>query len=146
MIEPNLDLVLNSAEPRPSTLRCSWRRPAGVGSLPGRVLALAHQVFTTAIFSVLILGRHLPMRKWRALTTLTLGVILISNEALPRPGSSSSASGTTQLLQEQRLREFMIGMAASFGDVLLSGFASIYFEMARRPSGLRWLIRLAIRL
>merc|ERR1712167_269158 len=42
------------------------------------------KVFTTAVFSVLILGRKLHMRKWRALTTLVLGVILISNEAMPK--------------------------------------------------------------
>jgi len=82
------------------------------------------KVFTTAIFSVLILGRNVHMRKWRALTTLTLGVILISNEALPRKESGASA-----VQHEHKMREFAIGMAASFGDVLLSGFVSIYFEM-----------------
>jgi hypothetical protein len=29
----------------------------------------------------------------------------------------------------EQMRSFAIGMAASFGDVLLSGFVSIYFEM-----------------
>ena len=82
------------------------------------------KVFTTAIFSVLILGRKLHMRKWRALTTLVLGVILISNESMPKsPTSISDVAG------KERLRTFAIGMAASFGDVVLSGFVSIYFEM-----------------
>ena len=81
------------------------------------------QVFTTATFSVMILGRDLHMRKWRALTTLTLGVILISNEALPKDSH--------QGMKSRAMREFAIGMAASFGDVVLSGFASIYFEMVR---------------
>jgi drug/metabolite transporter (DMT)-like permease len=31
------------------------------------------KVFSTAMFSVTVLGRSLPWRKWRALTTLTLG-------------------------------------------------------------------------
>ena len=82
------------------------------------------KVFTTAIFSVLILQRHLAMRKWRALTTLTLGVILISNEALPRRDQNASNAQ-----HEHKMKEFAIGMAASFGDVVLSGFVSIYFEM-----------------
>jgi hypothetical protein len=42
------------------------------------------KVFTTAIFSVMILNRSLHLRKWRALLTLTLGVILISHEAMPK--------------------------------------------------------------
>jgi len=83
------------------------------------------KVFTTATFSVLILGRKLHMRKWRALSTLTLGVILISNEAMPK----SAKSGHYDLANSEELRSFAIGMAASFGDVLLSGFVSIYFEM-----------------
>lgn len=82
------------------------------------------KVFTTAIFSVLILQKQLPMRRWRALTTLTLGVILISNEALPKKDE-----GASDAQHKHKMREFAIGMAASFGDVLLSGFASIYFEM-----------------
>jgi len=85
------------------------------------------KVFTTAIFSVLILGRSLHVRKWRALVVLTLGVILISNEALPKTSSSSGGSAAA-LRDEARLRSFAIGMGASLGDVLLSGFASIYFE------------------
>ena len=39
------------------------------------------QVFSTAMFSVLVLGRSLHYRKWRALTTLTLG----TRATLPRP-------------------------------------------------------------
>eukprot|EP00967_Tisochrysis_lutea_P151209 scaffold293712_cov32-Tisochrysis_lutea.AAC.2 len=42
------------------------------------------KVFTTAIFSVVILNRRLHLRKWRALLTLTLGVVLISHEAMPK--------------------------------------------------------------
>jgi len=83
------------------------------------------KVFTTAVFSVLILGRKLHMRKWRALTTLVLGVILISNEAMPKASSSAVHDASSA----EKLRSFAIGMAASFGDVVLSGFVSIYFEM-----------------
>merc|ERR1711871_1917039 len=90
-----------------------------LGNLDASTFSIVAQmkVFTTAIFSVLILGRQLPMCRWRALTTLTLGVILISNEAFPKrdPQAHNAA-------HERKLREFAIGMAASFGDVLLSGF------------------------
>merc|ERR1719506_3150192 len=62
-----------------------------LGHLDASTFSIVAQmkVFTTAIFSVLILGRHLPLRKWRALTTLTLGVVLISNEAMPSSNSSA---------------------------------------------------------
>ena len=60
-----------------------------LGHLDASTFSIVAQmkVFTTAIFSVLILGRDLHLRKWRALTTLTLGVILISNEAMPHKGA-----------------------------------------------------------
>ena len=101
-----------------------------LGHLDASTFSIVAQmkVFTTAIFSVFILGRHMPMRKWRALTTLTLGVVLISNEAMPR---ANPGPNETRRDHEHRLKEFMIGMAASFGDVVLSGFVSIYFEMVR---------------
>jgi len=76
------------------------------------------KVFSTAIFSVLVLGRRLAARKWRALVTLTLGVMLISHEGMP----SSSAGG------QRALGEYLLGLGACLGDVLLSGFVSIYFE------------------
>lgn len=100
-----------------------------LGHLDASTFSIVAQmkVFTTAIFSVLVLGRALHMRKWRALTTLTLGVILISNEALPKAATGTSAAEMGR--HNADLRSFAIGMGASLGDVLLSGFASIYFEM-----------------
>merc|ERR1719460_1090554 len=46
-----------------------------LGHLDASTFSIVAQmkVFTTAIFSVLILQRQLAPRKWRALTTLTLG-------------------------------------------------------------------------
>jgi len=78
------------------------------------------KVFTTATFSVIMLDRSLAMRKWRALTTLVIGVALISHESMPKAGNS--------VAQERAMTEWFVGMAASLGDVILSGFVSIYFE------------------
>jgi UDP-sugar transporter A1/2/3 len=61
-------------------------------------------------------------RKWRALATLFLGVVLISNEAFPKSANATAAHALA-------LKDFLVGMFAAGGDVLLSGFASIYFEM-----------------
>jgi len=81
------------------------------------------KVFTTAIFSVVILNRRLHLRKWRALLTLTLGVVLISHEAMPKAvGKDGDAKMRLAYV------EYLFGLAASFGDVALSGFVSIYFE------------------
>jgi len=79
------------------------------------------KVFTTATFSVLMLNRALAPRKWRALCTLVIGVVLISHESMPK-GKSDHA------MHERQMTEWFIGMAASLGDVILSGFVSIYFE------------------
>lgn len=79
------------------------------------------KVFTTATFSVLMLDRSLAPRKWRALCTLVIGVILISHQSMPRSEGNHAA-------HERMMTEWLVGMAASLGDVILSGFVSIYFE------------------
>lgn len=79
------------------------------------------KVFTTATFSVLMLNRSLAARKWRALASLVIGVILISHESMPKGSNDHSK-------HERQMTEWLIGMAASLGDVILSGFVSIYFE------------------
>merc|ERR1719313_1563814 len=38
-------------------------------------------------------------------------------------------AGSNDTVSAYQMKSFAIGMAASFGDVLLSGFVSIYFEM-----------------
>ncbi len=81
------------------------------------------KVFTTATFSVLMLNRALAPRKWRALTTLVIGVVLISHESMPK-----SRSAVASEAHERKMTEWLVGMAASLGDVVLSGFVSIYFE------------------
>ena len=78
------------------------------------------KVFTTAVCSVLLLGRTLAPRRWRALLSLTLGVVLISSESSPARAGVAVAEGAW--------RDFGVGMGAAVGDVVLSGFASIYFE------------------
>lgn len=82
------------------------------------------KVFTTATFSVLMLNRGLAPRKWRALTTLVIGVVLISHESMPKSKSGSERTAA----HERQMTEWLVGMAASLGDVVLSGFVSIYFE------------------
>ena len=77
------------------------------------------KVLSTAVFSVLILQRRLHVRKWRALTLLTTGVVLLSHEAMPKKTDST---------QGKAMSDFGVGVAAVGCEVLLSGFVSIYFE------------------
>jgi drug/metabolite transporter (DMT)-like permease len=44
---------------------------------------LGRQVLSTALFAVWLLGTHVSGRKWRTLTSMVLGVTLISWESAP---------------------------------------------------------------
>ncbi|EOD28205.1 hypothetical protein EMIHUDRAFT_456989 [Emiliania huxleyi CCMP1516] len=67
------------------------------------------KVFTTAIFSVVLLQRKLHLRKWRALLTLTLGVVLISHEAMPK--SAAAGDSRAKLAFAEIVRSVAHGMA-----------------------------------
>ena len=78
------------------------------------------KILSTAGFSVLIMRRSLSWTKWRALMLLVLGCILVVSPSLDKTNNTESEaqSGWLQLL----------GYGAVLIEVLLSGFASIYFE------------------
>lgn len=95
-----------------------------LGRIDAATFAIVSQlkVLTTAVCSVAVLGRSLTARKWRALFTLTLGVVLITAETHPGGGGGSSyGSGAGRLA-------WLLGLLAVVVEVVLSGFASIYFE------------------
>jgi len=75
------------------------------------------KIFTTATFSTIILRRKYSWVKWRALTTLLLGVLLFSEPTWNSVDGSSVVGGN-----------FILGTSAVLIEVTLSGFASIYFE------------------
>jgi UDP-sugar transporter A1/2/3 len=74
------------------------------------------KILTTAGFSVLVLGTSLSWTKWRALALLVLGCILVAS---PNFGGGRPAADI--YLQ-------FLGFGAVLLEVVLSGFASIYFE------------------
>lgn len=78
------------------------------------------KILTTAAFSVLILRTSLSWTKWRALILLVFGCILVAS---PNFTSSSGKEGETNAIASQ-----LFGYAAVLTEVVLSGFASIYFE------------------
>ena len=78
------------------------------------------KILTTAAFSAMILHRHYSITKWRALIALVFGVLLFSEPIWNKP--------TTTLEQDSNNPMVVIGIAAVLIEVILSGFASIYFE------------------
>ena len=74
------------------------------------------KILTTAVCSVLMLGTHLSLRKWRALVLLVIGAVLVQ---FPTPSASASASES---------RTSLTGLAAVLGMVCLSGIAGIWLE------------------
>lgn len=75
------------------------------------------KILSTAGFSVLILRTSLSPTKWRALTLLVFGCILVASPNFNNSGSENNA-----------LTGQLFGYAAVLTEVVLSGFASIYFE------------------
>jgi|EP01033_Poteriospumella_lacustris_P010348 UDP-sugar transporter A1/2/3 len=89
------------------------------------------KILTTAGFSVLVLGTSLSFAKWRALMLLVLGCILVASPTFNTGTGKSSLRQGEVVPEEGALTELMsqgFGFAAVLTEVVLSGFASIYFE------------------
>lgn len=81
------------------------------------------KILTTAGFSVIVLGTSLTFSKWRALALLVLGCILVASPTFNGPvhGKDGNQQDSPFLAQG-------LGFAAVLSEVVMSGFASIYFE------------------
>ena len=82
------------------------------------------KILSTAGFSVLVLGTSLSWTKWRALSQLVLGCVLVASPNFTAQGEAGAP------LAEDDSKAFLqlLGYGAVLTEVLLSGFASIYFE------------------
>jgi UDP-sugar transporter A1/2/3 len=78
------------------------------------------KILTTAAASVIYLGTSLTWTKWRALAALVLGCILVASPNFSAHGDSEAS--------QRSAYEQLLGYAAVLTEVMLSGFASIYFE------------------
>jgi UDP-sugar transporter A1/2/3 len=76
------------------------------------------KILTTAGFAVLVLRTSLTATKWRALALLVLGCILVASPSFKQNSETSTAAEALQIF----------GFGAVLTEVVLSGFASIYFE------------------
>lgn len=75
------------------------------------------KIFTTAVFSVLILNRKLFRHQWLALVLLIIGVVLVQ--------LNNSSDGTQKTHPNQNR---IVGLGAALIACCLSGFAGVYFE------------------
>lgn len=86
------------------------------------------KILTTALFSVLMLGRKLSSLQWGSLVILFVGVALVQLQ------SSSSSSHSAQM------QNHLLGLCAVIVSCLSSGFAGVYFEkMLKGSSASVWL-------
>lgn len=90
------------------------------------------KILTTAIFSVLILGKKLGKIQWVSLVTLFLGVALIETFVVSdnKPNTNQNLNGTNPVTSKTKSsgERPMIGFSAVLVACCLSGFAGVYFE------------------
>ena len=95
-----------------------------ISNLDAAVFQVTYQtkILTTAIFSVLLLGRKLSRIKVCALFVLTFGVMLVQLDKVEENSSKS--------YQEQSR---WVGVLAVLGACCTSGFGGVYFELVLKP-------------
>ncbi|KNC85236.1 hypothetical protein SARC_02571, partial [Sphaeroforma arctica JP610] len=79
------------------------------------------KILTTAILSVVMLGRHLTVLKWASLVVLMGGVALVS---IPDDAWSDNA----QVAEAEEGINVAVGLTAVVTACTFSGFAGVYFE------------------
>ncbi|KAL7716830.1 UDP-N-acetylglucosamine transporter [Entamoeba marina] len=74
------------------------------------------KIFTTAVFSILFLGRKLSFTQWRALILLVCGVILVEISANRNSGKNDETENN------------LLGILLSLLMTVCSGFSGVYME------------------
>eukprot|EP00128_Syssomonas_multiformis_P004887 Colp12_sorted_trinity150504_noHs@17798 len=96
-----------------------------VSSLDAATFQVTYQLklLTTALFSVMMLGKRLTKLKWSALVVLMFGVALVQmQDSKPSATSKASANAT------------FVGLVAVIIACFSSGFAGVYFEKLLKDS------------
>jgi len=90
------------------------------------------KILTTALFSVILLGRKLSATKWGALLLLTVGVALAQLSGLS--GQESPHVDETPVDEFAQAQSPIRGFLCVMGAACTSGFAGVYFEMLLKGS------------
>ncbi|KAI9007026.1 nucleotide-sugar transporter-domain-containing protein [Phycomyces nitens] len=80
------------------------------------------KILSTALFSVLLLGRSLPRERWFALVLLMVGVTLVQSQSIQSEPSQSDEQSP------------IVGLLAVLTSCVSSGFAGCYFEKILKTS------------
>lgn len=100
------------------------------------------KVFTTALFSVFLLGKKLTMGKWLALLLLFVGVCIIQLDLKENSAGNGEKATNTEVE-----RNVFGGSLAVLAATLTSGFAGVYFEKILKESKVSlWLRNLQLGL
>lgn len=94
------------------------------------------KIFTTAIFSVVFLGKTVTGTQWRALCLLVIACILVASPAFgrgrPCPTADDEVTSASAISSKPVNMDYMIetmfGVGAILVIVIISGFSAIYFE------------------
>ena len=73
------------------------------------------KTLTTALFSVLLLGRSFRLTQWASFALLTVGVVLVQSQDAKSASAPTGANPT-------------MGACAALSAAVLSGFAGVYLE------------------
>lgn len=84
------------------------------------------KILTTALFSVLLLGRRLNRLKWLSLVILMFGVILVQWK--------SDMENTNENVEQANLSKSIVGLICVLCACFSSGFAGVYFEKVLKSS------------
>ena len=87
------------------------------------------KILTTAVFSVVLLGKQLAPRQWASLCVLCLGVGLVQASAISNSSSNSLGSTDATAAEETKRSNSLLGLLAVAAACCSSGLAGVYFEM-----------------
>jgi len=118
-----------------------------LSNLSGAVYQVTYQlkILTTAVLSVVILGKSLGSTKWSALLMLTVGVALIQMPRGPPEEAAEADVSTTSSPHPEG--NAVVGLVAVLSACVTSGLAGVYLEkILKQTDASIWLrnIQLAI--
>lgn len=102
-----------------------------LSNLSGAVYQVTYQlkILTTAVLSVVILGKSLGTTKWSALFMLTAGVALIQMPRGPPPEDADAAEADLTTTTSQHPEgNALVGLVAVLSACVTSGLAGVYLE------------------
>ncbi|EYC25163.1 hypothetical protein Y032_0012g1739 [Ancylostoma ceylanicum] len=114
-----------------------------VENLPAATYMVTYQlkILTTAVFTVLVLGRKLSIQQWISLFFLFGGVAIVQYGSASEALNSTMPPVLTRTKREVHEQNSILGFIAVLVACCMSGFAGIYFEKILKGSSVSIWIR-----